>query len=37
MKQENENILDKFSRKDGLTVPEGYFDDFAKRMAAQLP
>ena len=37
MKQENESILDKFSRKDGLTVPEGYFDDFAKRMAAQLP
>lgn len=37
MKKENDNILDKCSRKDGLTVPTGYFDDFAKRMAENLP
>jgi len=26
-----------WSRSDGRTVPEGYFDDFAKRMMARLP
>lgn len=31
------NILDKIDRRDGLTVPDGYFADFAKRMASQLP
>ena len=37
MKQESEHILDKFPKKDGLTVPDGFFDDFARRMAAELP
>jgi hypothetical protein len=34
---ENKNILDKINHKDNLTVPEGFFDDFAKRMADSLP
>ena len=35
--KENINILDKINHTDGLTVPEGYFDSFAERMAASLP
>lgn len=31
------DILDKANRNDGMTVPDGYFDDFAKRMTAALP
>lgn len=31
------DILDKINRKDGLTVPEGYFDDFKRQMASALP
>ncbi|MCM1052267.1 MAG: hypothetical protein NC349_09920 [Paenibacillus sp.] len=31
------DILDKVNRNDGMTVPDGYFDDFATRMAASLP
>ena len=31
------DILDKVNRNDGQTVPDGYFDDFATRMAASLP
>ncbi|MDE5728376.1 MAG: hypothetical protein K2H83_05180 [Duncaniella sp.] len=31
------DILDKASRNDGFTVPEGYFEDFAARMEARLP
>ncbi|MDE5749166.1 MAG: hypothetical protein K2H87_00180, partial [Duncaniella sp.] len=31
------DILDKVGRNDGFTVPEGYFEDFAARMAASLP
>lgn len=31
------DILSQIDRKDGMTVPEGYFDDFAARMAASLP
>ena len=27
----------KFPKSNGMTVPEGYFDDFAARMAASLP
>ncbi len=34
---EEKDILGKLNRQDGLTVPEGYFSDFAKRMAASLP
>ncbi len=31
------DILEKVNRNDGMTVPDGYFDDFAARMAASLP
>lgn len=31
------DILTKVGRNDGMTVPDGYFDDFATRMAASLP
>lgn len=37
MKTEKENILDKIGRRDGMTVPDGYFADFLKRMEAELP
>lgn len=37
MKTEKENILDKIGRKDGMTVPDGYFADFQHRMEAMLP
>ncbi len=33
----DKDILSRFSRNDGTTVPDGYFDDFARRMAASLP
>lgn len=31
------NILEQVGRNDGMTVPEGYFDEFAARMEANLP
>lgn len=31
------DILEQINHKDGMTVPEGYFEDFASRMAASLP
>ncbi|MCM1354888.1 MAG: hypothetical protein NC212_00610 [Staphylococcus sp.] len=31
------DILEKVNRNDGMTVPDGYFEDFAKRMTASLP
>ncbi len=34
---ESKNILTQINRKDGLTVPEGYFDDFATKMVNALP
>lgn len=37
MKEEENKILKQIGRHDGLTVPPGYFDDFAARMAASLP
>lgn len=38
MKQnEIQNIEETVRIKDGLTVPDGYFEDFATRMAASLP
>ena len=37
MKTENANILEKVGRRDGMTVPAGYFDDFAAKMVASLP
>lgn len=33
----DENILNKLDRNDGMTVPEGYFADFARRMESSLP
>lgn len=33
----NKDILSKINRRGGMTVPEGYFDDFAARMSEQLP
>lgn len=36
MKQSTD-ILDKARRNDGMTVPDGYFADFTRRMAASLP
>ena len=36
MKQDND-ILSKADRRDGLTVPEGFFDQFVAKMAASLP
>lgn len=35
--KDNQNILDKLNHHDGMTVPEGYFADFARRMEASLP
>lgn len=38
MENNNTNsILDRVGRRTGMTVPDGYFDDFAARMAASLP
>lgn len=30
-------VLERIGRNDGMTVPEGYFDDFATRMEGMLP
>ena len=38
MESNNSNsILDRVGRRSGMTVPDGYFQDFADRMAASLP
>lgn len=37
MNPENNNILEKIGRRDGMTVPDGYFADFQQRMEAMLP
>ncbi len=34
---EEKDILDKINHRDGLTVPDGYFAEFVKRMADSLP
>lgn len=31
------DILARIDRRSGMTVPDGYFDDFAARMSASLP
>lgn len=36
MKHDND-ILHTIGRNDGIRVPDGYFADFARRMAAELP
>ena len=35
--ENNDNILERNARHTGMTVPDGYFDDFAARMEASLP
>lgn len=35
--ERNSEILDKIGRNSGMTVPEGFFADFAARMAQSLP
>lgn len=35
--KEDKDILKQIDRRDGMTVPDGYFADFAARMAADLP
>lgn len=35
--KKQEDILEKIGRRDGMTVPPGYFDDFAVRMTDALP
>ncbi len=35
--KKSEDILQDVNRRTGMTVPDGYFDDFTKRMTAQLP
>ena len=38
MKDTNSKIIDDIAAKgDGMTVPEGYFEDFAVKMAGRLP
>ncbi|MDY3858592.1 MAG: hypothetical protein ACI30D_02360 [Muribaculaceae bacterium] len=36
MKQDND-ILREAGRRDGLAVPDGFFDDFVQKMSASLP
>lgn len=35
--KEEKDLLQHLPRRDGMTVPDGYFADFAARMAASLP
>ena len=37
MKSKKSDILDEVGRRDGMTVPEGYFADFNSRMERMLP
>lgn len=37
MNKKSNDILNRIDRRSGLTVPEGYFDDFAPRMVDSLP
>ena len=37
MKHEDSTILKKYGKDPGFKVPENYFDDFNKKMAAMLP
>lgn len=34
---ETNDILDKIGRRDGMTVPEGFFENFVARMSESLP
>jgi hypothetical protein len=35
--EKNSDILNQINRRSGMTVPDGYFADFASRMTASLP
>ena len=35
--KKGEDILKEINRNDGMTVPEGFFEDFAAKMEAMLP
>lgn len=35
--KKGDDILKKINRNDGMTVPEGFFEDFAAKMDAMLP
>ncbi len=35
--KKGEDILKKINRNDGMTVPDGFFEDFAAKMEAMLP
>lgn len=37
MKKATDNAENRLPKSDGMTVPEGYFEDFASRMTASLP
>lgn len=37
MKREDSTILQKYGKDSGFKVPENYFEDFNKKMAAMLP
>ena len=37
MKDKDNELLSKYGRNDGMTVPEGFFEDFAERLIASLP
>ncbi|MBD5224975.1 MAG: hypothetical protein HDS68_03275 [Bacteroidales bacterium] len=37
MKEKNSDILERAGHRDGMTVPEGFFDAFAERMQSALP
>lgn len=37
MEKKSYSILDKVARRDGMTVPDGFFEDFAARMSESLP
>jgi len=35
--KEDKDILSRINHRDGMTAPDGWFDDFASRMADSLP
>lgn len=35
--EKNSDILNKIAGRSGMTVPEGFFEDFARQMTAKLP
>lgn len=37
MNKKEQDILATIGRRDGMTVPEGFFESFAEKMAASLP